>query len=80
LELQKLTVHHYGETSVEDRRITLSPMNIMGMAAEVEDVTVNGRSVRNVSVLFLEGGSIGLCVNHSDLSLLESAIGTFALV
>lgn len=77
MQLQKLTVHHYAEIAEEERRITLSPMNITVIAANVEDTLVNGRSVRPVTVLFTDGGSIDLVVNHADLELLESAVGTF---
>ena len=79
MEFQKLTVHHYGETAEDDRRITLSPQNIHLVAAKVEDSNVNGRSVREVTVLFTDGGSADMVVNHSDLELLESAIGSFYL-
>lgn len=79
MEFQKLTVHHYGDTTQEDRRITLSPMNIAFIAAEVEDSMVNGRSLRRTSVLFTDGGSADITINHSDLQLLEGAIGSFYL-
>ena len=79
MEMQRLTVHCYAEDAKEERRVTLSPMNVTLIAAEIDDVVVNNRSVRKVSVLFTDGGSVDLIVNHSDLSLLESAIGSFCL-
>lgn len=79
MEFQTLTVHHYAEDPKEDKRITLAPMNITALAADVEDMTVNGRSVRAVMVLFMDGGSIAVSVNHADLQLMESAIGSFCL-
>ena len=79
IEFQRLTVLHYGETTQEDRRITLSPMNIVLVAAEVDDVVVNGRSVRKVTVLFLDQSSVDVVVNHADLELMEAAIGSFCL-
>jgi len=79
LELQKLTLHHYSADPSEERRITLSPNNIAVVAAHVEDVVVNGRSLRSVSVLFLDQGAVDLLLNHSDLELLESAVGSFSL-
>lgn len=79
MEFQKLTVHHYGSTTEEDRRMTISPLNALMVAAGVEDCVVNGRSLRAVTILFSDGGSADLVLNHSDLELLESAVGSFCL-
>ena len=79
MEFQKLTVHHYSVNPEEERRITLSPMNISLVAAATEDTMLNGRSLRNVTVLFGDGGSVDMTINHSDLELLETAIGSFCL-
>jgi len=79
MEFQKLTVYCYNEDPKEDRRITLSPINITIIAAHVEDEVINGRSLRRVAILFVDGGSVEMLVNHSDLELLEGAIGSFCL-
>ncbi len=79
MDLQKLTITHYEEDSKDDRRVTLSPGNVGMIAAEIDDCTVNNRSVRKVSILFLDGNSVELTVNHADLELLETAIGSFCL-
>jgi hypothetical protein len=79
MEFLKLTVTHHGETTEEDRRITISPMNVVVVAAGVEDTAVNGRMLRRVTVLFTDGGSADLVINHSDLQMLESAIGSYCL-
>ncbi len=71
-----LRVHHYGDTPEEDRRVTLSPMDVSVLLAETEDATVQGRAVRRVTVVLSSGG-IELAVNHSDLELLENTIGFF---
>ena len=76
-EMSTLRVAHYGETPEEDRRITLAPANICAIAAETEDVQVQGRTLRNVSVLFIDGGSMALTVDHSDLELLENTVGAY---
>ena len=55
MEFQKLVVHHYAEDPTEERRITLSPQNINIVAAHVEDVKINGRSLRHATVLFADG-------------------------
>jgi len=77
MRIQKLTVHGYSENSADERRVTLSPSQIVSVIAEVEDVTINNRSLRNVCVVFLDGGSMDIILNHGDLELLESAIGNF---
>ena len=77
MEFQKLTVHCYAEDAADERRITLSPQNINVVAAHTEDVTINARSLRHVTVLFADGGSVDLVINHSDLELLEGAVGSF---
>jgi hypothetical protein len=79
MELQKLTVHNYSEELANERRITLSPMHIVLVAAGTDDISIRGRSLRIVSIMFDDGGSIDLILNHSDLELLESAIGSFCL-
>lgn len=79
MDFQRLTVHHYGETTEEDRRITISPANISLVAAEIDDVVINGRSVRNVTILFLDGESAEISINHADLEMLEGATGSYCL-
>jgi hypothetical protein len=79
MEFQKLTIHHYSENPAEERRITFSPMQIMAVVASTEDVMVNNRSLREVTVLFVEGNSIDVLVNYADLDKLESAIGSYCL-
>lgn len=77
MELQKLTIHCYAETPEEERRITLNPSKIVLLAAGTEDLQLNGRSLRRVTVLFDEGENVDVLVNHSDLELMETAVGTF---
>lgn len=79
MSLQVLRVHHYGETPADDKRITISPHNVLLIAAATEDITVQDRSVRNVNILFADNGSAEVNINHSDLEMLESAIGSFCL-
>jgi hypothetical protein len=79
MELQKLTVRNYDELPENEKRITLSPDKINLVAAGIEDIKINGRALRQVTVLFLDGGSVDLVVDHADLELLEGAIGSFCL-
>jgi len=79
MELSRLTVRNYDELPENEKRITLSPDKINLIAADVEDIKINGRALRHVTVLFMDGGSVDLVVDHADLSLLEGAIGSFYL-
>ena len=79
MEFKNLTITHYAAVKEEERRITMSPSNIALIAAKTEDVEINGRSLREVSVLFMDGESVDVVVNHSDLQLMEEAIGAYSL-
>lgn len=79
MEFQRLTVHHHAEDPKESRRITFSPMQIMAVVATEDDIVVNNRALRAVSVLFTEGNSVDVLVNHADLERLEAAIGSYCL-
>ena len=79
MNIQRLTLRHYGATEAEDRRITLSPMNILAAVAKIDDIQLNGRSLREISVLMVDQANIDLIVNHADLQLLEDAVGSFCL-
>ena len=78
MEMQTLRVHSYGETAEDDRRVTIAPNNVVALAASTEDTQVQGRTLRGVSVLFIDGGSMDLVVDHADLQLLETTIGAFS--
>lgn len=72
-----LRIDHYGDTEDQNRRMTLSPSNICGLAAEMDDTIVQGRSLRRVGVMMMDGEEILLVVNHADLALMERAVGSF---
>lgn len=72
-----LTVNHYGDLETDNRRMTISPSNIAALAADHNDVTLQGRSLRKVSVCMMDGGTLDLTVNHADLALMEEAVGAF---
>jgi hypothetical protein len=77
MDMFKLTLTCYAEKPEDERRVTLSPQLITVVAAQIEDVQVNGRSLRAVSVLFMDGGSVDLLLNHQDLETLETAVGSY---
>jgi hypothetical protein len=78
MEMQTLRVHSYGETPEDDRRVTIAPNNVVALAASTDDVQVQGRSLRAISVLFVDGGAMDLVVDHADLQLLEDTIGAYS--
>jgi hypothetical protein len=78
MQLQVLRVFHYDDKDPnENKRITLSPMNIAAVTADVEDVVIQGRSLRKTSVIMMDAGTLPLNINHQDLELLERAVGSF---
>lgn len=79
MRFEVLTVHHYSENLEEEKRVTLSPGNILVVAAAVEDIQIRGRSLREVSVLLTDGESADLIINHSDLEKLEKCVGSYCL-
>lgn len=79
MELRVLTLQHYSENIEDERRITLSVEKINLVAAHTDDVSVRGISIRNLSVLFEDGGAIDLALNHQDLETLERAVGAYYL-
>jgi hypothetical protein len=79
MNLQTLTLYCYAENPSEERRMTLTPYKIDFVSAAVDDIVVNGRSLRQVSVIFDEGLSCDLIINHADLEKLEAAVGAYCL-
>jgi len=78
MEMQTLRVHSYGDVAEDDRRVTIAPNNVVALAASTDDVQVQGRSLRAISVLFVDGGAMDLVVDHADLQLLEDTIGAYS--
>jgi hypothetical protein len=78
MEMNTLRVHSYGVVPEDDRRVTIAPANVIALAGETDDIQVQGRSLRNISVLFVDGGSMDLVVDHADLELLENTIGAYS--
>lgn len=74
-----LTVHCYAEDPAQERRVTLSPGLITVIAAATEDTTIRGKARRMVTVMFMDGGSVDLALDHADLTMLEEAIGGFCM-
>ena len=73
--MRVLTVTSFGETAQEDLRVTLSPMNIKMTAAK--DGEVQGRPIKMVAVLFMDGESVELNLNEYDLLQVENVIGAY---
>lgn len=73
--LRVLTVQNFGDTEAENGRVTLAPMAIK-MVASFDD-TKQGRSLKRLHVLFLEGDNVELYVSEMDALTIEQAIGTY---
>ena len=79
MNLQTLTLHCYAENPSEERRMTLTPYKIDFVSAAIDDIVINGRSLRPIAVIFEEGLTLELILNHQDLEKLEAAVGAYCL-
>lgn len=77
--VQTLKVLHYGETEPENRMITISPVNVLIIAAPLVCEQVQGREIKRVSVLLIDGGETEVCISEVDLDQLEQAVGAYGL-
>lgn len=77
MEFQRLTVLNYSDDPTEEKRITIGPGHVTLIAADTEDVVIKGRNLRRVTLMFTDGGSVDLTINHADLDKLEAAIGSY---
>lgn len=77
MEVKVLTVTAYAEKEEDNKRVTIQPMNVAMLAADIEDSTIQNRSLRKVAVLLLDGETIELFVNHQDLETMEQAVGSY---
>ena len=77
--VQVLRVMHYGETEDQNRMITISPVNVLMLAAPLVPEQIQGREVKRISVLMADGSEAEVCVNDVDLDQLEQAIGSYGL-
>jgi hypothetical protein len=75
-DMRVLNLQHYGETPEEDLEVTLSPMTIKMVAAK--NVTVQGREVKETTILFLDSEPVTLNLNSIDLLSLQSVIGAYS--
>jgi hypothetical protein len=76
-DIRVLTFTHFGESEAENARMTLSPMNVKLLAA-FDDMR-QGRPVKRVSVLFVEGDSVEIFVSEMDLLTIEQAVGMYGV-
>jgi hypothetical protein len=74
-----LKVLHYGEDEKDNRDVTLSPISIKMVQAEIGVTMRQGRPVKAVNVIFLEGDSVDLNLTDYDLEKLESVVGFYDL-
>lgn len=75
MNMRVLTLHHFGETAEDDLQVTLSAMSIKMTAAK--DVEVQGRPVKQVTILFTDSEPVELNISAMDLLNLESVVGSY---
>lgn len=72
-----LKVTHYGEVEAENKEVTVSPMVIKAVFADLFPHEKQGRQVKNVSLLLMEGDTIELVLNERDIFTLEDVVGGY---
>jgi hypothetical protein len=72
-----LKVTHYGETESENKEVTISPMVIKAIFADVLPHNRQDRLVKNVSLLLVEGDTMELIISELDLYTLEDVVGGY---
>jgi hypothetical protein len=75
--MKTLTVHCYAEDPTQERRVTMRLALITVIAAATEDTVISGKPRRIVTVMFMDGASLDVVLDHSDLTMLEEAIGSY---
>lgn len=78
-----LTVSNYGlqdDGTFLKARVTVAPHMIQVIiAGEETQATIEGRELKKVNVLLLDGNNIELLISEVDLISMERAIGTYIL-
>jgi hypothetical protein len=77
--IQVLKVMHYGPTEEDNRMVTISPVNVLMLAAPLVYERIQDREVKRVTVLMIDGGETEVCINDMDLDQLEQAVGAYGL-
>jgi hypothetical protein len=72
-----LKVTNYGETEAENKEVTISPMVIKAVMADVVAHEKQGRAVKNVALLLIEGDTMELVISDRDLYTLEEVVGSY---
>jgi hypothetical protein len=76
--MRVLTLQHFGETASDNLQVTLAPMSIKMVAAR--DAEVQGRSVKETTILFLDSEPIELNLSPIDLMQVESVVGSYGFM
>lgn len=72
-----LKVTSYGEVLDDNKEVTLSPGMIKAIFADVVSSVTQGKVVKNVSLLMIEGDTIEIVIGESDLYKLEEVVGGY---
>lgn len=72
-----LKVTHYGDSPEENKEVTISPVVVKMVFADVAPSFKQNRSVKNISLLLMEGDTVELCISESELYTLEEVVGLY---
>ena len=77
MDMNVLTITSYGDQPEDDCTITMSPMAIKMLKAKSLSEVRQGRSVRRLTIFFLDGEFEEIYVNEVDLSTIEGIVGGY---
>ena len=69
--------NYVSDDSAENKIVTISPMVIKAVFADEVASIRQGKAVKNVTLLLVEGDEIALTINDSDLYTLEDIVGGY---
>jgi hypothetical protein len=74
-DMRVLTLKHFGETSEDDLEVTLAALSIKMVAAK--DTVIQGRQVKQTTILFLDSEPVELNLSAFDLMALTNVVGAY---
>ena len=76
MNMRVLTLQHYGETPADNLQVTLCAMSIKMVAAR--DAEIQGRPVKETTILFMDSDPVELNISSLDLMSLEAVVGSYS--
>lgn len=72
-----LKVTNYGAEESENTEVTISPGVIKVVSASTVPVMIQGRALKSVTVLMMDGDELVLVLSDPDLYKLEECVGFY---